>query len=221
MTDVVKASDGLLARAAAGDARAWGNLLTAHEERLRRVIAFRLNPRLRGRVDPGDVVQEVYLEAVACRSNYFGQAVADGIPVFIWLRGVAANKLLEVHRRHLGTELRDAAREGGPCGGGGGGGAADATVDAVVALLTGGATGPRTAAERREATGRVRAALDGMEPIDREVLALRHYEQLTNLEAARVLGIRERAAAKRYLRALKRLKEMLAGMPGGLTELGP
>jgi RNA polymerase sigma-70 factor (ECF subfamily) len=221
MTGVVKESDGLLARAAAGDARAWGDLLTAHDARLRRVIAFRLDPRLSGRVDAGDVVQEVYLEAVACRANYFGRAAADGVPLFIWLRGVAANKLLEVHRRHLGTKLRDAGRERGLYGGGGGGTGGEATVDAVVAQVTVSATGPRTVAERSEAAGRVRAALDEMEPIDREVLALRHYEQLTNTEAARVLGIQERAGAKRYLRALKRLKDVLAGMPGGLTELRP
>jgi RNA polymerase sigma-70 factor (ECF subfamily) len=192
-------------------------LLTAHDERLRRVIAFRLDPRLRGRVDAGDVVQEVYLEAVACRASFFDGPVTDGVPLFVWLRGVAANKLLELHRRHLGTKLRDAARERD--GGGGAGG--DATVDAVVAQLTGGSTGPGTLAERQEETGRVRAALSGMEPTDREVLALRHYELLTNVEAARVLGIQERAAAKRYLRALKRLKDVLAEMPGGLTELRP
>ena len=220
MTDLGKESDGLLARAAGGDARAWGMLLTAHDERLRRVIAFRLDSRLKGRVDAGDVVQEVYVEAVACRASYFDGPVTDGVPLFIWLRAVAANKLLEVHRRHLGTKLRDAARERGLYAGGGGAGG-DATVDAVVARLTGGVTGPRTLAERREATGRVRAALDGMEPTDREVLALRHYEQLTSAETARVLGIQERAAAKRSLRALKRLNEMLAEMPGGLTELRP
>src|SRR5689334_21834276 len=116
MSDVGKESDGLVARAAAGDARVWGILLAAHEERLRRVIAFRMDPRLRGRVDPGDVVQEVYLEAVTCRANYFDGPVTDGVPLFVWLRGVAANKLLEVHRRHLGTKLRDAARERGPYG---------------------------------------------------------------------------------------------------------
>jgi RNA polymerase sigma-70 factor (ECF subfamily) len=165
-------------------------------------------------------VQEVYLEAVARRASYFDGPLADGVPLFIWLRGVAANKLLEVHRRHLGTKLRDAARERGTSRGLGVTGG-EATADAVVAELTGGSTGPGTVAERREATGRVRAALDGMEPIDREVLALRHYEQLTNAEAARVLGIQERAAAKRYLRALKRLKDVLAEMPGGLTELRP
>src|SRR5205814_8453497 len=96
-----------------------------------------------------------------------------------------------------------------------------ATSAALVDALSGHATGPRTAAARAEAKVRLREALDGMEAIDREVLALRHFEQLTNGEAAAVLGIEERAAAKRYVRALRRLKDILAGMPGGLTEVRP
>ena len=92
---------------------------------------------------------------------------------------------------------------------------------ALVAQLTGGATGPATAAGRAEIKARLNEALGKMDATDREVLALRHYEQLTSAEAAQVLGIQERAAAKRYLRALERLREMLSDMPGGLTELRP
>ena len=97
----------------------------------------------------------------------------------------------------------------------------DETSAALVAQLTGHLTRPSVAAVRGEAAGRVREALAAMDATDREVLALRHFEQLTNAEAAQVLHIQERAAAKRYLRALQRLKEMLADMPGGLTELRP
>ena len=97
----------------------------------------------------------------------------------------------------------------------------DSTRAALVAQLTGGATGPATAAGRAEVKARLNEALGQMDATDREVLALRHYEQLTSAEAAQVLGIQERAAAKRYLRALERLREMLADMPGGLTELRP
>jgi RNA polymerase sigma-70 factor, ECF subfamily len=66
---------------------------------------------------------------------------------------------------------------------------------------------------------RLQEALNSMDPLDREILALRHFEQLTNLEAAQVLDIKDKTAGKRYLRAIKRLKEILSDMPGGLTEL--
>jgi RNA polymerase sigma-70 factor (ECF subfamily) len=91
----------------------------------------------------------------------------------------------------------------------------------LVAQLTAGRTGPATAAGRAEAKARVSEALAQMEAIHREVLALRHFEQLSNVEAAQVLGIQERAAAKRYVRALERIREVLSDMPGGLTGLGP
>jgi len=205
--------DRLLDRAAAGDAQAWGALLTEHEARLCRMVAFRLDLRLRGRVDAADVVQDAYLGAAAQRGEYFAQR--PPLPLFLWLRGVVANKVLEVHRHHLGTRMRDAAREARR----GVRAASDATSAALVAHLAGRATGPATAAARAEAAARLRDALNAMDEIDREVLALRHFEQLSNGEAARVLGIQERAAAKRYVRALKRLKDLLAELPGGLTGL--
>lgn len=209
-------SDALLARAAGGDARAWGTLLTGHEDRLKRMVACRLDPRLRGRVDASDVVQEAYLEAADHRERYFGQC-APPVSVFLWLRGIVSNKLLELHRHHLGTNMRDAAREVGHVRRG----APDATSVALVDQLSGHGAGPRTLAARSEVKGRLRKVLDSMDAIDREVLVLRHFEQLTNGEAAVALGIEERAAAKRYVRALQRLKEVLAEMPGGLTELRP
>jgi RNA polymerase sigma-70 factor (ECF subfamily) len=186
-----------------------------HEARLRRMVAFRLDRRLQGRVDASDVLQEAYLQATAHRANYFENPSA---PLFLWLRGVVANKLLEVHRHHLGTGMRDAAREihdHSPAA------ETDATSAALVDQLTRGATGPGTAAGRSEVRLRLAEALKRMEAIDREVLALRHFEQLTNGEVAQVLGIKEAAAAKRYVRALQRFKELLSEMPGGLTELRP
>src|SRR4051812_38678087 len=207
---------GVLERAAAsGDAGAWGALLNEHGERLLRMVAFRLDPRLRGRVDAADVVQEAYLAASDLRAEYFRLPAA---PVFLWLRGIVSNKLLEVHRHHLGTEMRDAGREaarGSPAG------ERDAASVALVDRPTGGGAGPGTAVGRAEVAARLRRALDGMEPTDREVLALRHFEQLSNGEAAAVLAIQPKAAAKRYVRALKRLKDVLAAMPGGLTEVRP
>jgi RNA polymerase sigma-70 factor, ECF subfamily len=204
----------LFDRASGGDANAWGALLAQHQERLQYVLAFRLDPRLRGRVDAADVVQDAFIVATARRADFFAQSQQ---PLFLWLRWIAANTLLELHRHHLGTQMRDAARE-----------VSwrrrqndDETRAALMAQLTGGATGPATAAGRAEARACVSDALARMERIDREVLALRHFEQLTNAEAAQVLGIEERAAGKRYVRALERMREVLSTMPGGLTGLRP
>ena len=205
----------LLTRAAGGDVDAWGALLARHQKRLLCVVSFRLDPRLRGRVDAADVMQEAFIAATERRAEFFRQS---GQPLFLWLRWMAGNTLLEVHRHHLGAQMRNAGREASSERSPGGG---DNTRAALVAQLTGGATGPATAAGRAEVKARLDEALGRMDPTDREVLALRHYEQLTSAEAAQALGIQERAAAKRYLRALERLRELLADMPGGLTGLRP
>jgi RNA polymerase sigma-70 factor (ECF subfamily) len=210
--------ESLLQRAAGGDVDAWGALLAQHAQRLRRVALFRLNPRLRGRIDAADVLQETFVAATERRAEFFAE---PGRSLFLWLRWMVANTLLDLHRHHLDAQMRDPRREQ-PFGGGGrdgrGGDSADATRDALAAQLTCGVTGPATAARRGELHARLNEALARMDPIDREVLALRHYEQLTSTETAQVLGIQERAAAKRYGRALERLRELLAEMPGGLTE---
>src|SRR5262249_44445431 len=139
------------------------------------------------------------------------------IPFFLWLRGVAGNKLLELHRHHLGTQMRDAGREVSLYRGT----LPETTSAALAAQLLGHTTRPSENAVRAEVKVRLQEALTRMDAIDREVLALRHFEHLSNAEAAQVLGIQEKAAGKRYLRALKRLKEILAAMPGGLEGLRP
>jgi RNA polymerase sigma-70 factor (ECF subfamily) len=178
------------------------------------MVAFRMDARLRGRIDAADVVQDAFVEATAHREAYFRVPTA---PLFLWLRGVVSNKLLEVHRHHLGTRMRDAKREL-PL-------EAqqrfDDTTAALCAHLIGRLTSPSVAAVRDEIKMRLAQALDMMDSTDREVLTLRHFEQLTNAEAAEVVGIEERAAAKRYLRALERLKIILSELPGGLSELRP
>jgi RNA polymerase sigma-70 factor (ECF subfamily) len=199
----------LLRRAADGSQGSWGAVLTRHQARLLRMVAFRLDSRLQGRIDPADVLQEVFLAASAHRADYLSRRP---MPFFLWLRGIAANKLLELHRSHLGTPMRDVRREvslyRGPL--------PEATSAALAAQLLGRLTRPSEAAIRAEAKVRLQEALNGMDPVDREVLALRHFEQLTNAEAAAVLGIKAAAAGKRYLRALERLRGILAQMPGGL-----
>lgn len=214
MVDEALNHEALLARAAAGDGAAWGALLMAHQERLVRMVAFRMDSRLSGRIDAADVVQDALVEASAYREAYFREPT---VPPFIWLRGVVSNKLLELHRHHLGTHMRDAKREQtleAPR-------AWDDTTAALCAQLAGHLTSPSVAARRDEIKTRLADALDKMDATDREVLTLRHFEQLSNAEAAQVVGIQERAAAKRYLRALERLKKILSELPGGLSEMRP
>ncbi len=212
MTGNSSESNRLLQGAADGDNNAWGDLLTRHGHRLRRMIAFRLDQRLQGRIDPDDVLQEVYLEAGDHLDTYREQ---QPLPFFLWLRGIAGNKLLELHRHHLGTQMRDAGREVALYRGT----FPEANSAALAAQLLGHATQPSAAAVRAEVKIRLQEALNRMDPLDREVLALRHFEQLTNAEAAQVMGIQEKAAGKRYLRALQRLRAILAQMPGGLGVL--
>jgi RNA polymerase sigma-70 factor (ECF subfamily) len=198
----------LLRLAADGDDASLGALLQRHEARLRRMMVFRMDARLQGRVDPSDVMQEVCLAAAKSLPDYLRQ---PGMPFFLWLRGIAGNKLLELHRHHLGTPMRDARREVSlyrasmP----------EATSAALAAQLMGRFSRPSEVAIRAEVKIRLQEALNQMDPVDREVLALRHFEHLTNAEAAEVLGIKEGASGKRYLRALERLRDILTGMPGG------
>jgi RNA polymerase sigma-70 factor, ECF subfamily len=204
----------LLQRAAAGDQKSWGELLTRHEDRLQRMVAFRLDQRLQGRIDPLDVIQDAFLEASEHRAEYFRN---PSITFRLWMRGIVGNKLLEVHRFHLGTRMRDAGREVSLYRGT----MPEASSAALAAQLLGHATRPSEAAIRAEVKIRLQEALNLMDTIDREVIALRHFEQLTPAETAHVLGIKEKAAGMRYLRALKRLKDILACLPGGLNELRP
>src|SRR5262245_55663653 len=108
MADEASKPEVLLARAAAGDSLAWGALLATHQQRLVRMVAFRIDPRLSGRLDPADIVQEAFVEASEHRDDCFRTSPGS---VFLWLRGVVVHKLLELHRHHLGTQMRDAKRD--------------------------------------------------------------------------------------------------------------
>ena len=199
-------------RAATGDQVLWGELLQEQRARLCKVVALRLDPRLQGRVDPSDVIQEAYLDAARRLPEYAREP--EPMPFYLWLRFLVGQRILEQHRFHLGAQGRDAGREvslyRGPM--------PEATSAAIAAQLLGRQTSPSQAAIRAERKLRLQEALNRMDPIDREVLVLRHYEQLTNAEAALVLGLDKSAASKRYARALIRLKDLLAAMPGGLQE---
>jgi RNA polymerase sigma-70 factor (ECF subfamily) len=202
---------GRLRQAADGDDASWAALLSRHAERLRRMVAFRMDQRLQGRLDPEDVLQEAYLEAWQHLADYLRD---PAVPFFLWLRGVVGNKLRELHRHHLGTQMRDAGREVSLYRGT----LPETTSAALAAQLLGRGTRPSEAAVRAEVKVRLQEALNGMDPLDRDVLALRHFEQLSPAETAQVLGIKEKAAGMRYVRALRRLKEILTTLPGGPME---
>jgi RNA polymerase sigma-70 factor (ECF subfamily) len=202
----------LVQRAGHGDQQAWSELLARDRERLRRMVALRLDQNLQGRLDPEDVLQDAYLEAATHLAEYLQQ---PELPFFLWLRGIAGNVLLAMHRQHLGTKMRDAHREVALYRGA----MPEATSAALAAQLLGKDTRPSEAAMRAERKILLQQALNTLDPLDREILALRHFEQLSTAETARVLGIQEGAAGKRYLRAMKRLKDTLLAMPGGWGEV--
>jgi RNA polymerase sigma-70 factor, ECF subfamily len=198
--------------AAWGDRAAWSAMLALHHDRLRRMVALRLDRRLQGRIDPSDVLQEAYMEAARRLPEYVREPAP--MPLFLWLRFLTTQVLQTMHRRHLGAQARDAAREISI----GGSRAPQATSAALAAQLLGHDTRASEAAIRAERKLRLEGALNGMDPIDREVLALRHFEQLSNAECARLLDLSESAATKRYIRALRRLKAILTSLPGGKRE---
>jgi RNA polymerase sigma-70 factor (ECF subfamily) len=202
----------LIEQAVRGDQRALGKLVGRHRERLRRMVALRLDHRLQGRVDPSDIIQEACLDAARRLPEYQKNPT---MPFFLWLRLLAGQRLVDEHRKHLGAAARDAGREISLYRG-----ALPQTSSAALAAhLLGRLTTPSQAAIRAERKIRLQQALNSMESIDREILALRHFEELSNGEAAAVLGLDRSAASKRYARALIRLKEILASMPGGLSEV--
>jgi RNA polymerase sigma-70 factor (ECF subfamily) len=202
----------LLDRAAAGDPDAWRALLDRDRDRLRRMVALRMDRRLQGRVDPSDVIQEAHLEAMARLPEYL--RLAD-VPFFLWLRLIVGQRLTILHRRHLGAQARNAGREIGLYQGA----LPQATSAALAARLLGHLTQPSAAAVRAERKIRIQTALNAMDELDREILALRHFEQLSNGEAAQALGLSKSTASKRYVRALQRMKEILAASRGGFSEL--
>jgi RNA polymerase sigma-70 factor (ECF subfamily) len=202
---------GLIEKARTGDNVASGALMERYRHRLQRLVTLRLDRRLQGRVDSSDVIQEGFADAIARLDEYVRDPV---MPFYLWLRFLIGQRLAEQHRRHLGAQARNADREisiyrtAMP----------ETTTAALAAQLLGKNTSPSQAAIRAERKLRLQEALNSLEPIDREILALRHYEHLSNGETAIVLGLDKSAASKRYARALLRLKDILASLPGGLDE---
>src|SRR5262249_38300155 len=156
---------------------------TRYGERLRRMIHLRLDRRLTGRVDASDVLQDVYLEV---RRRMETGGADPNLPFFLWLRLVTGQKLIDIHRRHLGTQMRDAGVEISLQRGA----MPAASSASLAAQLLGTMTSASQAAVRAEHRLIVQEALNGLDPMDREILVLRHFEHLSNDEAALALGLK-------------------------------
>ena len=188
-------------RLRSGDRGALAKVFGEHRERLRRRVGLRIDARLRARIDVSHDLA-AYL-------------VDPKLPPMLWLRLHMGRRLTTLHRQQLGTKMRDAGLEISlyqdalPV----------ASSASLASILLGWHASPTQAAQRAERLLRVQEALNSLDPIDREVLVLRHFEQLGRAEAAQILGITQEAGAKRYFRALKRLKDAQATLPGGLEGL--
>jgi RNA polymerase sigma-70 factor (ECF subfamily) len=207
MTAEISDPSELLRRAGAGDEQALNELLARYRDRLRFMVRLRLNRRLQGRIDPSDVIQEAYLEITRKLPEYLRD---PRMPFFLWLRYITGQKLIGLHRHHLGTQMRDAEQEVSLYRGA----LPEANSVSLAAHLLGHLTSASRAAIRAEEQIQVQEALNSLEPVDREILALRHFEMLSNEETAQVLGIKKSAASNRYIRALRRIKGILSAIPG-------
>jgi RNA polymerase sigma-70 factor (ECF subfamily) len=188
----------LLALVGPDHPEALGELYELHRERLWRMLFVRLDRRLSGRVALDDVLQEAFID-VAARVGEFLQK--REVPFYVWLRFLVLQRLQMLERAHLGAACRDAGLEVSLTG--------PASAGSMAGQFVGHMTSPSQAAMRRELQERLQAALAEMAPLDREVLALRHFEEMSNDEVAQALGISKDAASKRHIRALVRLREVL------------
>ena len=200
----------LLQQAKQGDAQAVDALLARHREPVRRMIDLRLDPAIVQRVDASDVVQEVLLEASRRLQEYLRK---PSMPFHLWLRQIARDHVIDAHRRHRQAAKRTLDRERalGTCTAAGS--YEDRSSLDLAAELRDPALTPAAVALRHELLGRFQAALAGLDADDREIILLRHFEQLSNSEAAQALGLSEAAAGMRHLRALRRLRALLAEAP--------
>ncbi|MEQ9411282.1 MAG: sigma-70 family RNA polymerase sigma factor [Fuerstiella sp.] len=197
----------LIDRVINGDEDALATLFSQHRDRLWRMVNFRMDPRLHGRVDADDILQEAWLSVVQRIDHFLSDASRS---IFVWFRLITSQTMVDIHRRHLGTQKRNAAIEFSINKGW----SSESTSFSLSFHLLGHLTSPTQAALREELSQQLKTALASMQEIDREVLALRHFEQLSNRETAQILGISDQAASDRYMRALARLKGVLKALPG-------
>lgn len=194
----------LLGGAKLGDADAVDDLLDRHRESLRRMIHLRLDQQIKRRIDVSDVVQEVLVEASRRLQDYLAN---PGMPFHLWIRQIAKDRIIDAHRRHRVSAKRSVDREQ-PL-------APTAPIDQSTIDLAGQLCDPQltpaAAATQRELAVHVQAAIQKLDENDRDIILMRHYEQLSNQEIAAALTLTEPAASMRYLRALKRLRKILDG----------
>lgn len=200
-------SNVLLAKAAAGDQSASQQLLELHRDRLRAMIALRLDRRLSARVDPSDVLQETMIQAHQKLPEYLR---AQPIPFYPWLRRLAWEKIVHLHRQHLMAQARTVTREEhfDPA-------LPDQSAVQLAERLIGKGTSANQKLIQQELKERVQAALAQLNPRDREVLILRFLEQLSSEEAAAVLEISQEAVKSRQRRALERFSQLIDGSIAG------
>jgi len=201
----------LLLQASQGNEAAVNGLLDRHREALKRMIGLRMDQALKRRVDASDVVQDVLVEAHRRLLDYIND---PKLPFHLWLRQIAKDRIIDAHRRHRKAARRSVDREQAMTAPEDGEHSAwDWAHQLCDTELT-----PAAAATWQEMERRFRAALNELEENDREVVLMRHFEQLSNQEVAQALGLSEPAAGMRYLRAIRRLRAMLAE---GAPESGP
>lgn len=196
----------LLELASWGDHASLQKLFALHSEQLSRMIALRMDRRLTARIDVSDIIQEVHIEVWRCLPHYMQNSAQ---PFYFWLRGIAANKLLELHRFHLGTKMRDARREVQRRSTH----SLESTTDALVYSREQLLEAPSEIVIQQELAVQLIQAIDQMNSLDREVLILRFYKQLSPADTAAALAISKQAASMRCRRALKRLKFRLKSGP--------
>jgi RNA polymerase sigma-70 factor (ECF subfamily) len=202
--------EALVLRLREGDRAVLGDLFSLHRQRIWRMIRFRMDRRLAARIDPDDVLQEAFLAARTRIHNFLAEPRGS---FFVWLRMIALQTLFDQHRHHIGAEMRNAAR--------------DVRIDqadssntslCLAAQLAGTLTSPSQAAAGLEMMQQLEQAIASMAALDQEIIAMRHFEDLTNVESAEALGISPTAASNRYVRAIARLKEILTALGG--SEVG-
>jgi RNA polymerase sigma-70 factor, ECF subfamily len=200
--DAEKTQD-LLAGAKGGDAEAINRLMDRHRDSLRRMVQLRLDQKIQRRIDVSDVVQDVLIEANRRLQDYLTNAPA--MPFHLWLRQIAQDRIIDAHRRHRGSAKRSVDRERPlaiPAAG-------DHSTMELAAQLADRELTPAAAATQAELAQLASAAIAKLPDQDCEIVIMRHYEQLSNQEIAQALGLTEPAASMRYLRAIRRLKELM------------
>lgn len=185
--------------------QAFAERFTEHRPRLKQMLHFRMDPRLRTRTDLSDILQEAYIDAYRRLSHFENK---PGMSFYVWLRQVTMQRLIDLHRRHLLADKRDVRNEVRI-----GDNEHPATSAVMARRMVDQMVTPSQILIRQEMAEQLEATLEKLDDIDREVLALRHFEDLRNGEVAEVLGISEAAASNRYVRALSRLQKDLAKIP--------